>query len=610
MRFIGIFFISAVLLLPISFGFSAKAAGDIERGRKLARECFACHGMDGYSPSPINPKIGGQHERYIFLSLKQYRDGERSHSLMRGSVLGRDDGELQDIAAYYASQPGYLTRREIRQRKNNTSGSSNSEDTSSRSQDSIPKFDHSDQISSYNSLLARAVYGYGKGDFNSTEDICETLSVNGKVDSDGDGVLDVNDSLPSDPKDFVSDVNGDGYYEICNIGQFEQIGKFKSDVKAPVGGESTEHMSRKYQLVRDLDASSIENFSPIGDCGPEGNCMVSFDTYGFQGVIDGEGHRIKGLKIINTKGGGVGLVGVLGRAGIVRNLIIEDGSVTGRAGVGLLVGSNFGVVYNCSVQGIVIAELAVGGMVGGSAGVVAYSSAEANISGNQAIGGLVGDMRGAVYFSSANANVSGSRGLGGLVGLNTFGVIVSSYSTGNIYGENDLGGLVGMNTDAKIRNSFSSSNVQGSGSNIGGLIGFHSLGEVKNSFAEGSVSGLDAVGGLIGRNNGLVKRTLAMGAIESSNQSGGISGITMQGQEIESYWLLSSEPNEKLNFISASGIRNSWNPEFLPLSDLLDYFCDSNTNGFIDPKERNESNYIWIFGNEMESPSISCISIS
>ena len=56
----------------------AWAKGDVERGKLLARECFACHGQDGYSPSPINPKIGGQHERYLFLSLKEYRDGGRN----------------------------------------------------------------------------------------------------------------------------------------------------------------------------------------------------------------------------------------------------------------------------------------------------------------------------------------------------------------------------------------------------------------------------------------------------------------------------------------------------------------------------------------------------
>ncbi|MGB1877501.1 MAG: c-type cytochrome, partial [Rhodospirillaceae bacterium] len=90
------------------------AKGNPERGKVLARDCFACHGPDGNSPSPVNPKIGGQHERYIFLALMQYLEGERKRSLMTGSVLGKTEQELEDIAAYYAAQPGYLSRREIR----------------------------------------------------------------------------------------------------------------------------------------------------------------------------------------------------------------------------------------------------------------------------------------------------------------------------------------------------------------------------------------------------------------------------------------------------------------------------------------------------------------
>jgi mono/diheme cytochrome c family protein len=54
------------LAFTASISSSVVAKGDADRGKRLARDCFACHGPDGYSPSPINPKIGGQHERYIY----------------------------------------------------------------------------------------------------------------------------------------------------------------------------------------------------------------------------------------------------------------------------------------------------------------------------------------------------------------------------------------------------------------------------------------------------------------------------------------------------------------------------------------------------------------
>ena len=84
-------------------------------------------------------------------------------------------------------------------------------------------------------------------------------------------------------------------------------------------------MARNYQVVRDLDASVIPNFEPIGDCGPQGNCMIALDRFGFQGVIDGQGHTIRGLRISRPGGSGIGLIGVLGGQGAVRNLRFHRG---------------------------------------------------------------------------------------------------------------------------------------------------------------------------------------------------------------------------------------------------------------------------------------------
>ncbi|NND37941.1 MAG: cytochrome c, partial [Gammaproteobacteria bacterium] len=89
-----------VSITPIA----ASAAGDPVRGKQLAVQCFACHGVDGNSPSPVNPRIGGQHEEYLLLALKAYADGERPNSLMSGAVLDKSEQDLMDMAAYFASQ--------------------------------------------------------------------------------------------------------------------------------------------------------------------------------------------------------------------------------------------------------------------------------------------------------------------------------------------------------------------------------------------------------------------------------------------------------------------------------------------------------------------------
>ncbi|MEQ9109760.1 MAG: cytochrome c [Rhodospirillaceae bacterium] len=584
--------------------------GDPERGKRLARDCFACHGADGYSPSPINPKIGGQHERYIFLALQQYREGSRTHSLMRGSVLGKADQELEDIAAYYASQPGYLTRREIRQRQSDgipeNAGGEEPSGGSPQGGGQAPKFDHSDEIARYNAMLAQAKYDAAQMTVIVSDIVCANISGDSNVDRDNDGLADAYDAAPDDAGEFIADVSGDGYYEVCNIHQLQAIGNLGTIEGAQSTLDQATRMARNYQIVRDLDASVIEAFEPIGDCGPEGNCMISFDRYGFQGIVDGQGFVIRGLRVSKPSGGGIGLFGVLGQSGTVRNVVLEDAAVVGRGGVGLLVGSNFGIIYQCSVQGDVAGELALGGLVGGSGGFVAYSEASGTVSGNQAIGGLVGDMRGAIYFSRANMQVAGSRGLGGLVGLNTFGFILSSYAEGAIIGSNDLGGLVGMNTDGKVRNSYATNRVEGDGSNIGGLVGFNSLSDVRNSYATGSVSGSDAVGGLVGRNNGSVKRSYTASYVISDGSTGGISGLTVEGEEQGSYWSSVAQSAEASDLEALDGVKTGWAPAQPPVGDLLDYFCDSNTNGFIDPEERSPENYVWIFEGALQPPTIRC----
>ena len=72
--------------------------------------------------------------------------------------------------------------------------------------------------------------------------------------------------------------------------------------------------------------------------------------------------------------------------------------------------------------------------------------------------------------------------------------------------------MTGVQTCALPIYSFATANVQGTGTNVGGLVGFNSQSRVRNSFATGAVTGKEAVGGLIGRNNGAVRNVYATGA--------------------------------------------------------------------------------------------------
>ena len=75
---------------------------------KAAQVCAACHGTDGVSQNPIYPHIGGQYEDYMLHSLRAYKSGARQNAIMQGMVAPLSDQDLEDLAAYYAAQPGNL----------------------------------------------------------------------------------------------------------------------------------------------------------------------------------------------------------------------------------------------------------------------------------------------------------------------------------------------------------------------------------------------------------------------------------------------------------------------------------------------------------------------
>jgi cytochrome c553 len=86
----------------------ALAAGDAERGQKLAYSCLGCHAIPNYKnvyPTYSVPKLGGQTEQYIVLALQAYRNKERSHGTMHAQSFSMSDQDMADIAAYFAGTP-------------------------------------------------------------------------------------------------------------------------------------------------------------------------------------------------------------------------------------------------------------------------------------------------------------------------------------------------------------------------------------------------------------------------------------------------------------------------------------------------------------------------
>lgn len=580
---------ASVILAPLV----VSAAGDPVRGKQLAAQCFACHGEDGNSPSPVVPRIGGQHEQYLLLSMQSYADSTRPDSLMSGAVLDKSEQDLMDMAAYFAGQNPAPTAPPGGGAPEGDGGP-----RGPRGPGAVMQFNHGERDSEFVSMLAR-VRDYESQRIAAIDiEVCSFVTNDqAERDNDNDGLADGFDSAPDDPDEFVADRNGDGYYEICSMQQLAAIATLGRAPGSATGLTIEQRRARSYQLVRDVDAAGVL-FEPIGDCGPTGNCMRALGQFGYSGVFDGRGHTIRNLRINAPERGGVGLFGVLGSAGVVMAVRLENVSVTGRAGVGAVVGSNFGTIYRCSADGTTKGMMAVGGMVGGSGGMVYGAEFTGIVDAKQAAGGLVGDMTGAVFNSRADAQIAGVRGIGGLVGLNTFGSVLDSNASGSVSGSNDIGGLIGVNTDAKVRNSFATGAVNGVSNNIGGLVGFNSQSIVRNAFATGNVSGADGVGGLVGRNKGIVANGFATGETSGAGTTGPVVGIVVEGEPVATFARETDDLGE------LTGQQTGWAPADLPVDKPIQYFCDSNGNGYIDPDERRADNYIWQFDGEL--PSIRC----
>lgn len=76
--------------------------GNAASGKDKAELCGSCHGDAGISGGLPGPTLAGQNEAYLAAALKAYKSGERDNSMMTAMAGNVDDGDVQDIAAYFA----------------------------------------------------------------------------------------------------------------------------------------------------------------------------------------------------------------------------------------------------------------------------------------------------------------------------------------------------------------------------------------------------------------------------------------------------------------------------------------------------------------------------
>ena len=116
--------LAAALVLPAMSSFAAGEAA-AEHGKSVAAApvaakvtkpdlvkgeasfnavCLACHGTDGNSGTPANPKLAQQHPEYLIKQLQEFKSGKRKNAIMQGFASALSDDDMKNIAYWATSK--------------------------------------------------------------------------------------------------------------------------------------------------------------------------------------------------------------------------------------------------------------------------------------------------------------------------------------------------------------------------------------------------------------------------------------------------------------------------------------------------------------------------
>ena len=453
----------------------------------------------------------------------------------------------------------------------------------------------------------RVQYGYTDGQGYIQTLISEVLIFVTDIDTDDNGLIEINDLEGLDAIRYQLD--GSGYrqnetvdkittgcpdegctgYELTRSLDFEQGASYRSGIirtawttglgwlpigtsEAPFDAEfnAKGHTIARLRIGRD-SAINVGLFGVTeSNAKIENVGLLDVDVSGNQGVGGLVGYK-QGGSIVNShvtgQVRGSGGYDVGGLVGWHRGGTISDSysSITVSAvarfaqNAGGLVGDNDGgTITDSYALGSVNGEEKVGGLVGrnSNTGIITRGRAEVRVNGGAEVGGLVGENSGVITNSHARERIIGGVDVGGFVGWNS-GTITNSYALGFVRGNNEVGGFIGNNLHGTITNSYARGDVDGANRYIGGLVGWNARGVIRNSYAQGDVRGKDGVGGLVGvnlgRSNnpniGRVINSYAAGRVRGDRNSGGLIGENRLGHAQESYWNKTNNPT----VVSAGG---------------------------------------------------------
>jgi cbb3-type cytochrome c oxidase subunit III len=109
MKLIASLLIAAALVAPALTAQAAEPAKvakpDVAKGEaSYTAVCAACHGAEGNSGSPANPKLAQQHPDYTVKQLQEFKSGKRANAIMSGMAATLSEDDMKNIAAYVGAK--------------------------------------------------------------------------------------------------------------------------------------------------------------------------------------------------------------------------------------------------------------------------------------------------------------------------------------------------------------------------------------------------------------------------------------------------------------------------------------------------------------------------
>ena len=94
----------AALLAASSLALAQTPPASGGDGAAKVQVCAECHSADGNSTDPQHPILAHQNARYIYLQLRDFKEGRRKDALMSPMAANLSREDMLDLADYFSSQ--------------------------------------------------------------------------------------------------------------------------------------------------------------------------------------------------------------------------------------------------------------------------------------------------------------------------------------------------------------------------------------------------------------------------------------------------------------------------------------------------------------------------